>query len=216
MVCAASRFRPSPPGHSFTPSDWQHPLHSERLSRLWSASSTLSTRCGWFSTLARTIPLMLCLQEHLNRYFQRSSNEDAAYAVATIVRMWIKRTPEEVAKWHEVTARDARSHGRLIGGMVWVLVSLFGACGWFVSLSAGFAMQRSVAGSFWVRLLVIGVIVFPFAYWVFRRERRSELQKLTRRTICPKCDASSESNDGTACECGGAFVPQSTMKWIDE
>src|ERR1043166_4510561 len=116
--------------------------------------------------------------------------------------MWIERTAEEVAKWHEATAREARSHGRLIGGMVWVLVSLLGAGGWFVGVRAGLAVQHTVAGSFVVRLLLLAVLVFPFAYWVFRRECKSELQKATRQTICPKCDISSERNDGSVCECG--------------
>jgi hypothetical protein len=121
-----------------------------------------------------------------------------------------------MAKWHEATAKEARSHGRLIGGMVWILVSVLVAGGWFVSFRAGFALHTSGGGSFWLRLPVFAALAFPFAHWVFRYERKSELRKLTRRTICPKCDTSSESNDGAACQCGGAFVSQSTMKWVDE
>jgi len=130
--------------------------------------------------------------------------------------MWTQRTPEEVAKWHDSTQREAQSHGRLIAGMVLVIVPLLLAGGWFVSFRTGAAVHQSASGSFWLRLPMFIVVTLPIAWFIYRRERRSELAKLTRRTICPKCDTSGEGNDGTSCKCGGAFVSQSTMKWIDE
>ena len=130
--------------------------------------------------------------------------------------MWIQRTPEEIAKWHDASQREARSHGRLIAGMVLVIVPLLLAGGWFVSFRTGAAVQQSTSGSFWVRLPIFVAFTLPFAWFIYRRESRSELAKLTRRTVCPKCDTSRESNDGATCHCGGNFVSQSTMKWVDE
>jgi hypothetical protein len=89
--------------------------------------------------------------------------------------------------------------------MVWFLVSIFG----------GLAFHGRF-GSFWLHLLAFAALGFPFACWVFRRESRRELEKTMRRTICPKCDTSAEAHAGTACQCGGTFVPQSKMKWVDE
>ena len=39
--------------------------------------------------------------------------------------MWVQRTAEEIAQWHKATDREARSHGRVIAGMVWLGISLF-------------------------------------------------------------------------------------------
>ena len=98
--------------------------------------------------------------------------------------------------------------------MVWVLVSVLTAAGWFVGFRSGFAFHISRGGSFLLRLLLFAVLGFPFAYWVFRREGRRELEKTMRRTLCPKCGTIGEANEGAACQCGGAYVPQSTMKWV--
>ncbi len=130
--------------------------------------------------------------------------------------MWTQRTPEEVAKWHEATEREARSHGRLIAGIVWVGVSVLVAGGWFVSFRGGFATHSSTSGSFWLRLPIFAALALPFAWFVYRRESRSELAKLTRRSICTKCEASGESEPGTACQCGGTFVAASTVRWVED
>src|SRR5215472_6097069 len=130
--------------------------------------------------------------------------------------MWVERTPEEIAKWHDATQREARSHGRLIAVMVLVVVPLVVAGGWIVSFRTGAAVQQSTSGSFWMRLPIFITVTLPFAWFVYRRETRNELGKLMRRTVCPKCDTGSDSNDGARCPCGGSFVSQSTMKWEDE
>ena len=128
--------------------------------------------------------------------------------------MWIPRTPEEEAKWHASNAKSACSYGRIIGFSVWLLVSLLSAGGWFVSFRAGIAV-RGGTGNFWLRLPVIAAIAFPFAYWVSRHESKRELQKHLSYTICPKCDIASRFNAGERCECGDAFVLQSTVKWVE-
>ena len=129
--------------------------------------------------------------------------------------MWVQRTPEEVTKWQKAAEREACSHGRLIAGIVWVLVSICAAGGWFFFFSGGtgIAAQRDVSGSFWLRLPVFGLVVAPVAYWIYRHEKRKELVKITRQTICPGCDTAAEGNAGAGCKCGGSFVLSSTMKW---
>jgi hypothetical protein len=130
--------------------------------------------------------------------------------------MWVDRTPEETKKWHEATAHEARSHGRLIAGCAWFLVTLVFAGGWFFSYRTGVATQQVPSASFWVRLPVIALISFPFAWFIFRRETRNELAKLKRRTVCPKCDTSGEAEEGTNCSCGGVFVSASSVKWVED
>lgn len=127
--------------------------------------------------------------------------------------MWVKRTLEEEARWHEITRRDARSHGLGIAGFVWVMISLFAAAG-VLYTRAGFMIQRSLFGSFWVRLPIFAVLAIPFCYWIYRSEMRKELAKANRRTICPNCDIGGNFDPGETCQCGESFVPQSTMKWV--
>jgi hypothetical protein len=131
--------------------------------------------------------------------------------------MWIQRTPEETAKWQQTAESEARSHGRFVGILVWVAFSVLGAGGWYVFLSSGaaVAVQKDVAGSFWGRLPIFGLIAAPFSYFVFRYESRKSLRKDVARSICPKCDTAAEGNAGTTCQCGGAFVSASTVKWVE-
>lgn len=131
--------------------------------------------------------------------------------------MWTQRTTEEIAKWQKAAEGEARAHGRLIAGIVWILVAVVGAGGWLFFSSGGNAIgfQREVSGSFWLRLPVFGLVAAPFAWFIFRHERKKELARIARRTICPQCDAAAEGNEGAACRCGGLFVPSSTMKWVE-
>ncbi|MDR3458527.1 MAG: hypothetical protein P4N60_13840 [Verrucomicrobiae bacterium] len=131
--------------------------------------------------------------------------------------MWIQRTPEEITKWQKAAESEARSHGRFIAGIVWVAVSMLCAGGWFIFLSggAGVVVQSDVSGSFWLRLPIFGLVAAPIAYWIFRHERRKELTKIARRTICPKCDTPADGNPGANCQCGGSFVPASTVRWVE-
>ena len=131
--------------------------------------------------------------------------------------MWIQRTPEEIARWQKASDSEACSHGRLIGGIVWLLVAVSSAGGWFFFLSGGASIlsQRDVSGGFWLRLPIFGLVAAPFAYFVFRYERKKELAKIVRRTICPQCDTTAENNAGAPCKCGGSFVPTRTMKWVE-
>ena len=131
--------------------------------------------------------------------------------------MWIQRTPEESAKWQKAAESDARSNGRLVGGLVWVASSVVAAGGWYFFLSggAGVVVQKDVGGSFWVRLPLFGLLAAPFAYLVFRYESRKALRKNLARTICPACDTGSEANAGATCQCGGTFVSASAVKWVE-
>ena|SRR4051812_16438093 len=130
--------------------------------------------------------------------------------------MWIERTSEEVGDWQKSAEQEARSHGRLMAGIVWALVSVLVAGGWTVSFTAGFAAHRSVSGGFWLRLPMIAALAFPFIWYAYRHEKKKELKKLTQRTICPKCDTAGESNANEPCPCSGKFVLASTMRWVED
>jgi membrane protein implicated in regulation of membrane protease activity len=130
--------------------------------------------------------------------------------------MWIQRTPEEVQKWHQSSEREARGWGKIMGGIVWLVVPFLAAGGWLFFFRGGVLSPRATAGNFWMRCVIFAVLTIPFAYWVFRRESRKELEKLTRGTICPQCEETGEGNAGTTCACDASLVHQSTMKWKEE
>jgi hypothetical protein len=130
--------------------------------------------------------------------------------------MWTQRTSDEVAKWHEATKRAALSHGRLVAGMVLLIVPPLAAGGWIVSFRAGAAVQQSTSGSFWVRLPLFIIAALPIAWFIYRKETRSELLKLTQQTICRKCEAAGKDNEGASCTCGGSFVSMSKVRWVEE
>lgn len=129
--------------------------------------------------------------------------------------MWVKRTPEEIAKWQEGMVRQARTDGLLIGIVAWVLGALVLSGGWVVSFGAGFAVQRNFGGTFWTRLPIFAVICAPIVFLARRVESRRAMRSAGVRTICPQCDTAAESNAGAACQCGGTFVLSSTMKWVE-
>lgn len=121
--------------------------------------------------------------------------------------MWIQRTPEEEAKWRASAEKDARSHGLMIGLFGWgIAVILLFARGWGVNF---------YGGTFWMRLLIFGVIGSPVIFIARRVESRKALRKDLARTICPKCDTAAEGNAGATCQCGGAFVPASSVRWVE-
>ena len=103
-----------------------------------------------------------------------------------------------------------------MAGAVWVLAALFAAGGWFVSFRGGVVAQRSMLGSFWLRLLIFAALAFPCARFVFRRETKNQFGKIQRRIMCTKCYTAAEGEVGMSCECGGTFVSQSTVKWIED
>jgi hypothetical protein len=130
--------------------------------------------------------------------------------------MWVQRTPEEVAKWKAVTQKQARSDALQIGIGAWIGAALVLSAGWVASFRTGVAVQGSFGGTFLTRLPVFALLTAPIAFIAFRYENRKKLNGVEARTICPKCDTASEGNTGAACGCGGSFVPQSAMKWIEE
>jgi len=130
--------------------------------------------------------------------------------------MWVQRTAGEREQWHRTTARDARSHGLIIGGMVWVVLSLMLAGGWVASAQFAVVAESGGSGSFWKRLPILAIVILPLCWWISRREGKRKLHSAIHRTICPKCETAAEGNAGLSCDCGGSFMPQSTVKWSDE
>ena len=129
--------------------------------------------------------------------------------------MWIQRTPEEVAKWQKDAEKQARADGLMIGVMAWIIAVLVLSAGWVVSFQTGMAVERSFGGTFWTRLPIFALLCSPIIFVARRFESRKALRKAQFRTICPKCDTAGVSNAGATCQCGGAFVLSSTMKWVE-
>ncbi len=132
--------------------------------------------------------------------------------------MWIQRTPDEVAKWNAAAEREAFNHARLLTGIIWILVCVIFAGGSSFLLASGtiIPVQMNSSAISWLEWPSIVLITAPFAYWLFRREKRSELKKIQQRTICAQCDTADSGNAGVSCQCGGSFVLSSTMKWVEE
>jgi hypothetical protein len=129
--------------------------------------------------------------------------------------MWVQRTPEEEAQWRATAEKEARSQGLLIGVVGWVGAVILVSTGWFVSFRTGGAAPISHDGTFWTRLPIFAVLGSPIIFIARRVESRKGLRKDLARTICPKCDTAAENNAGAPCPCGGAFVPASTVRWVE-
>jgi len=102
-----------------------------------------------------------------------------------------------------------------IGLIGWAIAVLVLSAGWVVSFQAGMAVQRSFGGTFWTRLPIFAVLASPIIFIARRVESRKALRRAELRTICPKCDTAADGNAGATCQCGGTFVPSSTVKWVD-
>jgi hypothetical protein len=129
--------------------------------------------------------------------------------------MWVPRNPDEVTKWNQAAEQEARSEGLMIGIGTWVVATPVLSAGWIVSFHAGIALPGGFSGTFWSRLPVFALVTLPFAFVAFSYERKKALKKALDRTICPKCDLAGDCNAGAVCACGGAFIAQSAMKWVE-
>jgi hypothetical protein len=129
--------------------------------------------------------------------------------------MWVQRTPDEMTKWHMAAAREARMSGLLVAGLSWLGITAILSGGWMASRWGVVAQDSVAAGSFCSRFPMFAVAGLPIAFWLFRRESRKELERSAQMTICPKCETAGESNAEAVCDCGGRFVLQSNVRWID-
>src|SRR5262249_17116301 len=99
--------------------------------------------------------------------------------------MWVPRTPEEVIKWQAAADKEARFQGVLFGVLIWAGVVFALSAGLVVS-SRWITLQQSVSGTFWTRFPVFAIPGLPFAFWLFRREKKAHLDRAMQMTICPK------------------------------
>lgn len=127
------------------------------------------------------------------------------------------RTPEETQKWQDSTAREARFQGFIYAGGCWLGIAALLAGGCMAGANLGVIAQDSVSsGSFWSRLPIFALPGIPVAYWLFRRTVREELSRAKYMTICPKCEKADENTEGQTCDCGGTFVAQSSVRWVED
>jgi hypothetical protein len=129
--------------------------------------------------------------------------------------LWVRRTEDEVARWHEITRRDARSNGLTIAILAWVAVIVLASFGVFY-YRGGIVIQHHILLGSGLRLAIFLSITAAISYWIYRFETLRELAEAGRRTRCPACGAGSADNLGQSCGCGDVFVPQSTMKWVED
>jgi hypothetical protein len=129
--------------------------------------------------------------------------------------VWIRRTEAEVARWHEITRRDARSNGLTIAILAWVVVIVLVSFGFFY-FGNGLIIQHQILLGNGMRLAIFLSIATAISWWINRFESRRELAEAGRRTRCPACGAGSADNLGQSCGCGDVFVLQSTMKWVED
>ena len=128
--------------------------------------------------------------------------------------MWVRKTPEEVARWDDRTRRSARRHGLAFAGAVLVVGTVISAAG--LRFTRMGVILREVAGGFWTRLLFAAGIMAPLSYWIYGHEMENELAKAHLATICPTCDVAGDGNAGEPCGCGDVFVPLREMKWVED
>jgi hypothetical protein len=129
--------------------------------------------------------------------------------------MWVQRTPEEIAKWRSSAEKEARSTGLTIGLIGWGLAVILLSAGWVVSFRGGMAVQRNFGGTFWTRLPIFALLASPVIFIARRVESRKSLKSAELRTVCITCDSVGENNASAACNCGGTFVPSSTVRWVE-
>ena len=131
--------------------------------------------------------------------------------------MWVERTQDEVTKWRASKTRAARRYGAIFAGSLWVAVPILAISGWSFFSSGGvvMAVQRDVSGRVWWVMPGAILMIFPITYFCFRQQSRSRLREYERFTICPKCDSAGVNDAGAQCQCGGTFVPSSTVKWVE-
>jgi len=130
--------------------------------------------------------------------------------------MWVPRTPDEVAKWREATVRESLSNALTVGLIVWVSISALAAGGLVLSNRGTYAVRTGMWSSFWARFPVCAAFVLPILCFGFWRIHESDVAKHERRTVCPKCNSSGESNAGSECGCGSVFVLCSSVRWVED
>lgn len=127
--------------------------------------------------------------------------------------MWKQRDQKEIELWQASAKREGIFQASIFTGGVWIGLSVVLAAGW----KAVPAAQASIAPeSFLNRFLIFLLFGLPVAVWLFRKEYKKEFNKQKYMTICPQCEKADENNEGQPCSCGGNFVAQSSVRWVEE
>lgn len=130
--------------------------------------------------------------------------------------MWIPRTEREIADWLHKAERGAKSSARRSAVAIWMVAVVLGGAGWCVSLSMGAAIRLGGGIPMGLRFLLVGLVIFPVCYLIYRNQWQSDFSERLRRSVCPSCDRFESDLSGTPCSCGGGYVSASSVKWIDD
>ena len=145
----------------------------------------------------------MALAVPLSRFTSRVGRGSAFY----VRPMWVKRTPDELAK-----LKHQRLSSGIRGGifMAIVVTVVLAFCYGGISPSAHGRLFVPVDAAF-DRLpsavifgVVVGVIYFVFS------------TRADRRVICPSCGTMKSRDGDCHCKCGGHFEKGDDLKWHDQ
>jgi hypothetical protein len=129
--------------------------------------------------------------------------------------MWLPRTEQEQAAWLSKAELEAKSSARWNAIIIWVVITVLGGAGWYVSISMGAAIRTHTNLPVALRFLVVGFFTIPICHYLYRNQWRSSLSEKLQRSVCPDCDYFDYGLSGVSCPCGGVNVTASTVKWVD-
>jgi hypothetical protein len=128
--------------------------------------------------------------------------------------MWVRQTSEDMERAKAFAEKNARSHGLLMAGPVWLLVTFVGPSVRFLLISQGIIVESDKP--YWPQVPFYAAGATIVTLIVYRIEKKRDLRKSINDAICPKCDGAREGGIGTKCACGGEFVPLREMKWVED
>lgn len=119
--------------------------------------------------------------------------------------MWVKRTPEELARM-ETQRRRKRVQWACVAAVIALLAVTFTQSRWRSQRQLWLVSSEDIPGHL-VFAIPISLLMGVFGYWLdLGRSRRTVM-------VCPKCEATKHADTERVCPCGGTFEDMETMKW---
>jgi hypothetical protein len=118
--------------------------------------------------------------------------------------MWIKCTPDEIAKVRIQQKRRRRQWAFTAGAFLLLLLTF--TPGRHVPQGQSWLVSRDEVPGRLLLAVPQGIAFGVFTYWL-------NLGRYRRMMVCPKCEATKYAGSVSACACGGTFEDADTMKW---